>query len=147
MFYTFSFGKAPKKLKNKWKVSMQFIFQKTSNNNFIPTIRQLNTYMSKNNRFKKYIIDLFLYDGYNKKPGTISFKNGIVSFLIDPTVLDVFDQIPIFPTVESLLHYLKNINLADGIWEGMPGSHGVYPDHNKNELGVINYDNIKIQIV
>ena len=142
MFY--SFGKAPKKLKMKLKVTMEFMFQKTSNNNDSPTVRQLKNYMSKNNRYKKYIIDLFLYDGYNKKPTNITFKNGKVSFLIDQTVLDVYDGIPMFPTVQSLINYLNNISLADGMWEGMPGSHGVYPDRNKNELGVINFGNVII---
>ena len=144
MYYYF--GKTPKKIKHKWKVTMQFMFQKTANNDFPePTVRQLNAYMNKNNRYKRFVIDLFLYNGYSKKPTNIIFKKGKVTFSIDPNILDVYDEVPMFPTIESLVRYLNQVNLSDGMWEGMPGTPGVYPDHNNNELGVISFCNVVIK--
>ena len=147
----FHFGKAPngtKKVplkKNLWKVTFSFGFQKTSNSQEQgPTIKELSMYMLKKKKYKMYIESLFLYDGYQQKPKNITFKNGHATFYIDPSVLDVWDKIPMFPTVDSLSRYMEHINLADGLWEGMPGSPGVYPDSNNNELGVINFGNIVI---
>jgi hypothetical protein len=156
----FHFGKAPKtngggtskktkKLKNLWKVNLEFVFKRTLRSNEPdPTTKQINTYMLKNKKYKMYIESLFLYDGYQQKPKNITYKNGIITFYIDPTVLEVWDKIPMFPTVDKLSNYMERINLADGLWEGMPGSPGVYPDQSgQNELGLIDFVNIVIQPV
>ena len=162
----FHFGKAPVKktkptssrenppinlmvTRNLWKVSLQFEFRRTLRSMYPsdPTVKQLNEYMKKDKKYKMYIESLFLYDGYNQKPKDITFKDGVATFYIDPTVLEVWDQVPMFPTVEKLSYYLEHISMADGLWEGMPGSPGVYPTDKskKSELGVINFGNVVIQ--
>ncbi len=165
----FHFGKAPKppkppkrenepkppkqpKMKNLWKVTLKFGFKRTNrsyDHKPWPTVEEINKYMLKDKKYKMYIESLFLYDGYNQKPKNITFKDGIATFYIDPTVLEVWDKVPMFPTVDKLSYYLEHINLADGLWEGMPGSPGVYPvdSTNKEEFGVINFGDIVIQPV
>ena len=147
MFY-YNFGKSQnkttKKKVNVWKVSTSFDFRRSNEktNEKSPTQKQLNIYMKKDNRYVEFINDVFIYGEYNKPPVIVSFKDKL-TFLLDPFAL-TFDNFTVFPTKKSVIDYLKQYSYADGLWEGMPGTPGVYPDINNDELGVIGLKNIVV---
>ena len=144
----------------KWKVSFEFKFNRTidelsdndENANLKteknPSRSKLYDYLIKEDRYLDYLKDLFLYGEYAKVPEFKNFykKNNKITFVLDKTNKsgEIF-----FPDKESIIDNLENNSLSDGMWEGMPGSCGVYPssiDPNY-ELGVINFDNIKVRKV
>jgi hypothetical protein len=124
--------------RSNWKVSFEFKFIRTwedgipkplfPNPTPSPTKEQLNNYMRT--RYKDFLESLFVYDEYGKMPSNVSLdSNNVVSFQLEKG--------EVFPTAESVIKFLKYTSLADGVWEGMPGSAGVYPDPKGDELGVI----------
>ena len=141
--FLFLFGKKLKR-KSNYIVSWTFDFRKTNSQGI--TQAQLNKYMSQKKRYYSFAKDVFLYSEYSSVPKKITFNNGILTLELDPNKPDVYEPDKLaFPTKESVVKYLKNYNFADGLWESMPGSPGVYPDSNGNELGVIGIKKINVK--
>jgi hypothetical protein len=84
-------------------------------------------------RYRDFVDDLYIYGEYGNFPTAIEYYNNVVSYNLK--------QGEVFPTAESVIKDIASNSLADGLWEGNPGSTAVYPDSQGNELGVIGIKN------
>jgi hypothetical protein len=115
-------------------------------------------------KFLSYINSLYIYGNYGEYPDDVKYHgNGLVScFLTEvlPNPDNQYTKDGIFKSTEEIINDLKEASdsLCDGMWEGCPGSEGVYPQLSswnpetsefEMELGVIDIDieSIKINIV
>jgi hypothetical protein len=122
-----------------WKVSFKFKFIRTWEDTIPPRVspvplpnpteQQLNIFMRT--RYLEFIKSMFVYDEYGKMPTNIRLNDhNVVSFEVEKG--------NIFPTADSVIRFIRSVSFADGVWEGQPGSAGVYPDPTgRDELGVI----------
>ncbi len=141
-----------------WKVTIQFFFKRTNLDRTKkeepnPTKKQLDAYMRKGSKYKQYLEDMYMYGDYGEMPKKIKYRNGgKLSYELSNTPMmynyNTKSKIPVFPTAKSVVDYIMGDSFEDGLFEGEPGSAGVYPTKNKyknngspnkyyEELGVI----------
>jgi ankyrin repeat protein len=149
----------------KWEVSFVFEFIRTFDNNNTdygdeyyeilekinkeknPSNKILFEYLSENNRYIDYLESLYAYGDYGKLPEIIEFtKENKIIYLLETHRKSINYDL-LFKSKKDVKTYLTNQSLADGIWEGCPGSCGVYPSKIDYtfELGVIKFKNIKVE--
>jgi len=154
--------------KGKFLVALKFKLRNTRNNRIneneylstankkaiksakAPTNKEFSNYMGNKNRYTTYLENLYGYANYGEIPKVISYKNGKVSYIIDPNIKN-FNGKPMFQTAKAIKNNLKShrMGLANGTWAAGPGSHGVFPVKLPNgtnaELGVVNYNKINVK--
>jgi len=113
-----------------------------------PTQKQLSAYMKKDRRYSNFVDNVYSYGNYGK-PSVKSYKNGRVSYVIDPTKQNSRGKI-IFPTAQSIKNNLNNggrMGISDCIFNKGPGGPCVYPvkiSEGQGPLGRIIFNNVKV---
>jgi len=165
---------------NKYFVEIEFTFIRTDteNDENSPTLKELDEYMQNGYMDKKpdleketnypryllYLQSLYEYGPYGSIPENINYLGDLkVSFFISELIGDfrikgnkLIKIDGLFKTIDEVREDLEanKETLSDSIWEGMPGSEGIYPlkcswnDETKiyeDELGLIGFNIIKIQ--
>ena len=120
-----------------WNVSIQLYFTRTNGERTKkeepnPTKKQLDAYMRKGSKYKKYMEDMYLYGDYGYMPKKIKYcDGGKLSYELSGEVLNYYKK-KVFPTKESVLQDIMESSFEDGMYASSPGSHGVYPTKNVN---------------
>jgi hypothetical protein len=115
-----------------WRVSFEFKFKRSEGSmEPSPTKEQLINFMKQ--RYHSFVEDLYKWDAGYGLPFDIEYYNNVVTFTIAKNSM--------LSTKKDVIRSISESSLADGAWEGMPGTTAVYPDSRGNELGVIDIDN------
>ena len=147
----------------KFRIILQLKFIKTNKKEKTPTKEEFDKYMKGKYydmpRYKKYLESLYFYDIYGKIPEKIKYLgDGKIQYELTEikpsTYKDKKGKIikldGDFRNIGEIMEYLimQESGLVDGIWEGEPGSEGVYPTKSEypEELGLIGINLKKTKI-
>ncbi len=126
----------------RYTVSLDFVFKRTNKKSTDrnPTQQELSDYMEGEatpflKRYDEFIISIITEHNWEELVVDGNYSNGHLEFQIL--------KIP-GSTAASLYKDIATDSLDDGIHEGPPGSAGVYPDSRMQELGVINFTNLRV---
>lgn len=115
-----------------------------------PTNKEFSNYMGNKNRYKTYLENMYAYANYGRIPNVRNYKNGTVSYVLDPSVKN-FNNKVMFPTAKAIKNSLKRhrTGLSNGTWASAAGGHGVYPvkltNGSLDEFGVVNYNTVSVK--
>ena len=125
-----------------WNVQLQLYFvrsnydvsEKTEPN---PTQKQLDAYMRKGSKYKKYLEDMYTYGEYGEMPRKIKYTSGGKLIYTLKSKKSHWNNKIIYNTKKDILEDILNNSFEDGMYGAGPGSHGVYP--TKKQYNYVNY--------